>query len=64
MTKYNVLDNANVMISQGIGYNFDFKMSYKFLKRNEAHLRYGNSSVSTWRGELVNGTYCDRILTR
>ncbi|CAK9815025.1 hypothetical protein ANTPLA_LOCUS8462 [Anthophora plagiata] len=49
---------------QGIGYNFDFKLSYKFLKRSEAHLRYGNSSMSTWRGELVNGTYCDRVLTK
>ncbi|XP_015605367.1 uncharacterized protein LOC107272589 [Cephus cinctus] len=49
---------------QGVGYNFDFKLSYKFLRRSEAHLRYGNSSMTTWRGELVNGTYCDRVLTR
>ncbi|XP_046614691.1 uncharacterized protein LOC124302497 isoform X1 [Neodiprion virginianus] len=49
---------------QGVGYNFDFKLSYKFLRRSEAHLRYGNSTMATWRGELVNGTYCDRILTR
>ncbi|XP_063974900.1 uncharacterized protein LOC135161350 [Diachasmimorpha longicaudata] len=49
---------------QGIGYNFDFKLSYKFLRRSEAHLRYGNSTMATWRGELVNGTYCDRVLTR
>ncbi|XP_057327252.1 uncharacterized protein LOC130668799 [Microplitis mediator] len=49
---------------QGIGYNFDFKLSYKFLKRSEAHLRYGNNTMSTWRGDLVNGTYCDRVLTR
>ncbi|XP_076375175.1 uncharacterized protein LOC117229697 [Megalopta genalis] len=49
---------------QGSGYNFDFKLSYKFLRRSEAHLRYGNSSMSTWRGELVNGTYCDRVLTK
>ncbi|XP_076243023.1 uncharacterized protein LOC143184574 [Calliopsis andreniformis] len=49
---------------QGIDYNFDFKLSYKFLKRSEAHLRYGNSSMSTWRGKLVNGTYCDRVLTK
>lgn len=49
---------------KGIGYNFDFKLSYKFLKKSEAHLRYGNNTMSTWRGELVNGTYCDRILTR
>ncbi|XP_043485258.1 uncharacterized protein LOC122513084 [Leptopilina heterotoma] len=49
---------------QGTDYNFDFKLSYKFLKRSEAHLRYGNSTMATWRGELVNGTYCDRVLTR
>ncbi|XP_076634895.1 uncharacterized protein LOC143348505 isoform X2 [Colletes latitarsis] len=49
---------------RGIDYNFDFKLSYKFLRRSEAHLRYGNSSMSTWRGELVNGTYCDRVLTK
>ncbi|XP_023246142.1 uncharacterized protein LOC106639496 [Copidosoma floridanum] len=49
---------------QGNNYNFDFKLSYKFLKRSEAHLRYGNSSMSTWRGELVNATYCDRVFTR
>ncbi|XP_075218190.1 uncharacterized protein LOC142322980 [Lycorma delicatula] len=46
---------------QGIGYNFDFKLSYKLLRANEAHLRYGNSS---WRGELVPGSYCDRVLDR
>ncbi|OAD54790.1 CUB domain-containing protein 2 [Eufriesea mexicana] len=49
---------------QGSGFNFDFKLSYKFLRRSEAHLRYGNSSMATWRGELVNGTYCDRVLTK
>ncbi|XP_034949429.1 uncharacterized protein [Chelonus insularis] len=49
---------------QGIGYNFDFKLSYKFLKKSEAHLRYGNNTMATWRGDLVNGTYCDRVLTR
>lgn len=56
--------SSNFSVSQGIGYNFDFKLSYKFLRRSEAHLRYGNSSMSTWRGELVNGTYCDRVLTK
>ncbi|KAI4501041.1 hypothetical protein M0802_003844 [Mischocyttarus mexicanus] len=49
---------------EGIGYNFDFQLSYKFLRRSEAHLRYGNTSMATWRGELVNGTYCDRVLTK
>lgn len=48
---------------QGIGYNFDFKLAYKFLRRSEARLRYGNNSVGTWRGELQSGTYCDRVLT-
>ncbi|XP_014273918.3 uncharacterized protein [Halyomorpha halys] len=49
---------------QGIGYNFDFKLAYKFLRRGEAHLRYGNRSVASWRGDLVPGSYCDRILER
>jgi hypothetical protein len=51
-------------VSQGIGYNFDFKLAYKFLRRSEARLRYGNSSVATWRGDLVPGSYCDRVLER
>ncbi|GLH11483.1 Cubilin [Gryllus bimaculatus] len=49
---------------QGIGYNFDFKLAYKFLRRGEARLRFGNSTAATWRGELVPGTYCDRVLDR
>ncbi|XP_063227000.1 uncharacterized protein LOC134533409 [Bacillus rossius redtenbacheri] len=49
---------------QGIGYNFDFKLAYKFLRRSEARLRYGNSSAGTWRGQLAPGTYCDRLLDR
>ncbi|XP_023288707.1 uncharacterized protein LOC105694316 [Orussus abietinus] len=52
------------LFEQGMEYNFDLKLSYKFLRRGEAHLRYGNSSLPIWRGELVNGTYCDRVLTR
>lgn len=48
--------------SQGVGYNFDFKLAYKFLRRSEARLRYGNATVGAWRGERVPGTYCDRIL--
>ncbi|XP_050531689.1 uncharacterized protein LOC126900213 [Daktulosphaira vitifoliae] len=47
---------------QGIGYNFDFKLSYKFLKKSEAHLRYGNNTFQTWRGQMIVGSYCDRIL--
>lgn len=49
---------------QGLGYNFDFKLAYKFLKQSEAHLRYGNSTLQPWRGDLVPGTYCDRVLDR
>lgn len=48
--------------SQGIGYNFDFKLSYKYLKKSDAHLRYGNSTFQTWRGQMITGSYCDRIL--
>ncbi|XP_023940214.2 uncharacterized protein LOC112047349 [Bicyclus anynana] len=48
---------------QGVGYNFDFKLAYKFLRRSEARLRYGNATVGAWRGERVAGTYCDRILS-
>ncbi|KAK7584226.1 hypothetical protein V9T40_005189 [Parthenolecanium corni] len=47
---------------QGIGYNFDFKITFKYIRKTDAHLRYGNSSVSSWRGNLVASTYCDRIL--
>nr|XP_021207609.1 uncharacterized protein LOC101744340 isoform X2 [Bombyx mori] len=48
---------------QGVGYNFDFKLAYKFLRRSEARLRYGNATVGAWRGERIPGTYCDRILS-
>ncbi|CAK1556343.1 unnamed protein product [Leptosia nina] len=48
---------------QGVGYNFDFKLAYKFLRRSEARLRFGNATVGAWRGESVPGTYCDRILS-
>lgn len=47
---------------QGIGYNFDFKISFKYLRKTDARLRYGNSTVAIWRGNLVASTYCDRIL--
>ncbi|XP_044729645.1 uncharacterized protein LOC123292996 [Chrysoperla carnea] len=59
----NVSLQLDRLSQQGIGYNFDFKLAYKFLRRSEAKLRYGNSSMTTWRGELETGTYCDRILT-
>lgn len=52
------------LLFQGLGYNFDFKLAYKFLKKSEAHLRYGNSTLQPWRGDLVPGTYCDRVLDR
>ncbi|PSN40360.1 hypothetical protein C0J52_25208 [Blattella germanica] len=29
-----------------------------------ARLRYGNSTMATWRGDLVPGSYCDRVLER
>ncbi|CAH0381616.1 unnamed protein product, partial [Bemisia tabaci] len=57
--------NLFTLSDQGIsGYNFDFKLSYKFLKYNEAHLRYGNSSQLSYRGELVQGSYCTRQLNK
>ncbi|XP_047104481.1 uncharacterized protein LOC124733414 [Schistocerca piceifrons] len=66
---------------QGIGYNFNFKLSYKVLREEEARVRYGNLSaasnssssggasgsgngVPAWRGDLVPGSYCDRVLER
>jgi len=51
-----------IIFTQGIGYNFDFKLSYKYLKKSDAHLRYGNSTFQTWRGQMITGSYCDRIL--
>jgi len=47
---------------QGMGYNFDFKISYKFIRKDDAIVRYGNSTIGTYRGNLVASTYCDRIL--
>lgn len=55
-------------MTQGIGYNFDFKLAYKFVRATEARVRYGNASGSAttaaWRGDLVPGSYCDRVLER
>ncbi|XP_026678700.1 uncharacterized protein LOC103508261, partial [Diaphorina citri] len=51
----------SLLCPQGIGYNFDFKISYKFLNRFESHLRYGNTSLSIFRGDLIKNTYCDRL---
>jgi len=58
------ITGLRVCLFQGIGYNFDFRLAYKFLRRSEARLRYGNSSLTTWRGDLVPGSYCDRVLER
>lgn len=52
----------NVCYIQGIGYNFDFKISYKYVRKTDARLRYGNRTVSSYRGNLVASTYCDHIL--
>lgn len=58
-----IVEKTNfIFFTQGVGYNFDFKLAYKFLRRSEARLRYGNATVGAWRGERVEGTYCDRIL--
>lgn len=48
---------------QGIGYTFDFKLNYRFLKRSEAALRYGITG-DVHRGILIPGSYCDRVFTR
>ncbi|XP_022909988.1 uncharacterized protein [Onthophagus taurus] len=60
------------------GYNFDFRMEYKFLKKNTAMVRYGtgNPYVNTtsptseseeddeyYLGDLITGTYCSRIFS-
>lgn len=34
------------------------------MNREDANLRFGNASNPSWRGDLINGTYCDRIFTR
>jgi hypothetical protein len=48
---------------QGIGYTYDFKLNYRFLRRAEASLRFGSKN-DVERGVLVPGTYCDRVFTR
>uniref|UniRef100_A0A8D8QS39 CUB domain-containing protein n=1 Tax=Cacopsylla melanoneura TaxID=428564 RepID=A0A8D8QS39_9HEMI len=57
----NLTLNLLRLSEQGIGYNFDFKISYKFLNRFESHLRYGNTSLAIFRGDLLKNTYCDRL---
>lgn len=55
--------NVLLFLLQGIGYTFDFKLNYRFLRRAEASLRFGLSN-DVERGVLVPGTYCDRVFTR
>ncbi|CAG9759748.1 unnamed protein product [Ceutorhynchus assimilis] len=60
------------------GYNFDYRMEYKFLRKKAAIVRYGGSppilffnvSLPTttpepeyYLGELIAGTYCSRIFS-
>ncbi|ERL86657.1 hypothetical protein D910_04063, partial [Dendroctonus ponderosae] len=60
------------------GYNFDYRMGYKFLKRRAAIVRYGGSppleysnltlptiapEPEYYLGELISGTYCSRIFS-
>ncbi|KAK6645496.1 hypothetical protein RUM43_001773 [Polyplax serrata] len=41
--------------------NFQFKLRYRFLKDEQAVLRFGSPSEPLERGEPVPGTYCSRI---
>ncbi|XP_044271339.1 uncharacterized protein LOC123015593 [Tribolium madens] len=58
------------------GYNFDFRMEYKFLRKKLATVRYGGGQpfVNTtapsvepepeyYLGDLITGTYCSRIFS-
>ncbi|XP_060528816.1 uncharacterized protein LOC132703517 [Cylas formicarius] len=61
------------------GYNFDYRMEYKFLKKRSAIVRYGGSAPliffngsapptdipepDYYLGELIAGTYCSRIFS-
>ncbi|XP_030765063.1 uncharacterized protein LOC115889262 [Sitophilus oryzae] len=60
------------------GYNFDYRMEFKFLKKRSAIVRYGGSlslphynfTIPTpvpepdyYLGELIAGTYCSRIFS-
>ncbi|XP_074027638.1 uncharacterized protein isoform X1 [Leptinotarsa decemlineata] len=47
---------------QNSGSNFEFKLSYKFLKVSDARIRYGNATQRSYRGKLSSGSYCDRLL--
>lgn len=39
---------------------FEFKLRYKFVKKEEAVTRFGSISAPIERGEIVPGTYCSR----
>lgn len=39
---------------------FEFKLRYKFIKKEEAITRFGSISSPIERGEIVPGTYCGR----
>ncbi|XP_050310643.1 uncharacterized protein LOC126746434 [Anthonomus grandis grandis] len=60
------------------GYNFDYRMEYKFLRKRAAIVRYGGTPPPTflnitlptpipepdyYLGELIAGTYCSRIFS-
>ncbi|XP_025837357.1 uncharacterized protein LOC108732223 [Agrilus planipennis] len=60
------------------GYNFDFRMEYKFLKKMAAVVRYGGGRLNEtfptaattsltepeyYLGDLISGTYCSRIFS-
>ncbi|XP_023310248.1 uncharacterized protein LOC108907793 [Anoplophora glabripennis] len=60
------------------GYNFDYRMEYKFLRRKAATVRYGGGLPSLFQnttepsvepepeyylGDLISGTYCSRIFS-
>ncbi|KAL6443013.1 hypothetical protein ACFW04_002778 [Cataglyphis niger] len=55
------------------GFNFDFRMAYKMIRKSDAVVRYGNPfqhvplptkpSSEQFLGDLISGTYCSRIFT-
>ncbi|KAG5885527.1 hypothetical protein JTB14_022016 [Gonioctena quinquepunctata] len=60
------------------GYNFDFRMDYKFLRKQRAIVRYGGGlpeffynttepsiepEPEYYLGDLISGTYCSRIFS-
>ncbi len=39
---------------------FEFKLRYKFIKKEEASTRFGSAAAPIERGEIIPGTYCSR----